>query len=185
MSSTIAERDFHRAVEEELTDSGWIIKSEAFDRARRHRIDILAFHRLIECWIGIELKVPEDNRDYTSCLAQLIAYRKADFHPNPRLLCLLSAERVEWFHYRYFWRFGFGLGDHTLGDRFNLDVLFPPNGDVKTTLNLRDPGWRKRYEALSGLHPDCWKGLDPKQQVEEIHKICRERWRTFEYQYKC
>lgn len=179
------ENTFQDLLAKELSNFGWFVKKEVVDQTGKHRIDFLAYHTLIDCWIGIELKTPRENSDYTKCLAQLIEYRKSKLLPSPRLLCLVSSSDVEWYHYRYFWRFGFGVGDYSLLDD-DLLIGFPPNGDNKTSLNLKDLGWKRYYSHVQdlGYCPPSYAGLDPKKQVEDILSVCIPRWRIFGYEHK-
>lgn len=171
------ESDFQDFLAGELRKYGWSVRTEVMDRTGKRRLDLIAYHKLIDCWIGIELKVPESLADYTNCLVQLIEYRKSDFFPSPLLLSLLYfSDNIEWFHHRYFWRFGFGVGHYSPSQPswMPVTIAFPPNGNTDSTLNLQDLEW-KNYSR-------SWEGLDPKKQVENIFSTCIQRWRVFGYE---
>lgn len=164
----ISESSFRDLLAKDLSEYGWFVKKEVFDHNRKNRLDILMYHPSIDCWIGVELKVPQSNKDYTKCLLQLIRYRKSRFTPSPDLLCLISSSNVEWFHYRYFWRFGFGVGVYK-PDWMPLWVRFPPNGNSKETLEL---------DNLDRSF------IPPKEKATWILSVCIPRWRIFGYEHK-
>jgi len=169
VKQSLDESIFQETIINFLKENKWCVKKEVTDNTGKCRIDIMAYHNKIDCWIGFELKTPQNNADYTKCLTQLIKYRNATFHPSPRLLCLISSFHVEWYHYRYFWRFGFGVGDNSLSS--DLNIIFPPNGNQKSTLHLSDLGSNISYH----------EELTPKKQIEKILSFCILGWRNFGY----
>lgn len=166
------EKEFQDCFVKILRKHGWIIETQR-DSLRhtitqKHaRCDVIGHHPKYDldnenlCFL-FELKMDWGNAKLTEGLIQLVKYRRTYFKSNTKLFCLITPSFIDWIHVRYFWRFGFGVGNFR-----SLEIHFPPNGMPKTSIKLDDPIYHSRY---STSFPN------PKERIKTILDCTTSNW---------
>lgn len=151
------EKQLQKLFVEKLKVSNWLVKEQLFDSSNKNRIDAVAYHTAFDVWFGFELKVPTSIKDYTKCLRQMIRYRKANFGKNhPAVLCFITPKNINGIIRRFFWRWGFLVGDY---ESMKVDCV---NGESIVTLDLKNPH-SNRYH-------------NPKEQIQEVRSRVKKYW---------
>lgn len=157
------------------------VKRQVISRDKKCRIDLIAYLKIYDIRLGMELSISSGSGDCTERLARLMRYRKADFGKHtPDLLCLLTLDLPEWYHLRYFWRFGFGINHAPFYDDQNYIVTFPPNGRPETSLTLTDPNRTLAPFLIQGVQVvKKDRLLEEKAKPARILGWCTPRWEIF------
>jgi hypothetical protein len=152
-----SEREFQQAFASRLRKAEWLVKRERWSSNGAGVIDVLAYHPAYDEWIGFELKMPASVKDYTRAMKQMAEkYRGKRFGLHTPVLLVfmvpksLSRYRCGMVIERFFWRWGFGVGDYE-----NMQARWV-NGDRIATLDLLNP------------HSDPW--IAPRQKIAEIKR---------------
>lgn len=146
------EKEFQDCFAKILQKHGWIIETERISLRHKNmynrvRCDVIGHHPKYDldnenlCFL-FELKMERGNAKLTEGLIQLMRYRTYHFKSNTKIFCLITPSFVDWIHVRYFWRFGFGVGNFR-----SLEIHFPPNGMPETSIKLDDPFYHSRYST--------------------------------------
>jgi hypothetical protein len=159
------EKVFESLFCERLKQAGWHCDPQRFNQNNKKRVDVAAYHEVFkDVWFGFELKIPRAICDLTKALRQMIDYRKQKNWTYPfKVFCLITPHRIDFIHIRYFWRWGFGVG--------NLDTMHVEfcNGEAKSTINLAIPNYA-RYCSIS-------------ERINHILKRSTDGWNSYDDEY--
>lgn len=141
--------------------AGWHCFPQRYNLNGDKRIDVAAYHELFkDVFFCFELKIPNALCDLTKALRQMIDYRKQKDWTYPfKVFCLFTPNDLNFIHYRYFWRWGFGVG--------NLDSMAIRfcNAESKSIINLTNPSY--------GYY-------QPSERIQHILKRVKDGWELYD-----
>jgi len=157
-----SEKEMQSEFVKRLKNNGWNpIREEVWDTTHKNRVDIFAYHYAFDNWFCFELKNNPTTVDYTKALRQMIRYRESIFKYPTEISCLIvptfkhyNYNYEAWIE-RFFWRWGFGVGDLA-----SMKVHFV-NAETIAILDLLNP--IKPY-------------FTPKEQIIELKKRINKYW---------